>query len=384
MVELRHRGKNKKSESVILPFEWKESNWGDAYTRIRNIFSFLVVGHSLNAAAELAAGKAPKKGKDWKEAVEGFRNQKLNHGRTTSKETFKKQYLPPVEMAVELLDSRHPPTNPKDLIDMCVKDWDPGCTTRKHRARALKQFLEYAVEREGFPDIWTPPGNLKSHIGEADPKNVISQKADPFDDDQQIINLINSLPVDIGHPRDQEAARKWADALRLCAELGLRPVELLALKVRKDPKTKQLFWWCTYEKKAGGGTTKPRAIYPLPLVDGDGIVQKWNLLERWQAGLIDLPSCRENKMGEAFGTYMNRRESWTSLRALMQKTQGKRLAGYSFRHTYSLRGHVRGIDAGSMAMSMGHSLEAHLRAYPWASEATTAKAFEVANKKIAA
>ena len=47
-------------------------------------------------------------------------------------------------------------------------------------------------------------------------------------------------------------------------------------------------------------------------------------------------------------------------------------------------GHVRGIDAGSMAMSMGHSLEAHLRAYPWASEATTAKAFEVANKKIAA
>ena len=73
MVELRHRGKNKKSESVILPFEWKESNWGDAYTRIRNIFSFLVVGHSLNAAAELAAGKAPKKVKDWKKAIEGFK-----------------------------------------------------------------------------------------------------------------------------------------------------------------------------------------------------------------------------------------------------------------------------------------------------------------------
>ncbi len=89
-------------------------------------------------------------------------------------------------------------------------------------------------------------------------------------------------------------------------------------------------------------------------------------------------------MGEAFGTYINRRESWTSLRALIQKAQGKTLAGYSFPHSYSLRDHVRGIDAGSMAMSMGHSLEAHLRAYPWASEATTAKAFEVANKKIAA
>ena len=35
-------------------------------------------------------------------------------------------------------------------------------------------------------------------------------------------------------------------------------------------------------------------------------------------------------------------------------------------------------------MSMGHSLEAHLRAYPWASKASTAKAFEIANKKISA
>ena len=38
--------------------------------------------------------------------------------------------------------------------------------------------------------------------------------------------------------------------------------------------------------------------------------------------------------------------------------QQRRLVPYSFRrHTYSLRGHRRGIDAGAMAHSMGHSLE---------------------------
>ena len=79
-----------------------------------------------------------------------------------------------------------------------------------------------------------------------------------------------------------------------------------------------------------------------------------------------------------------RRESWNSLREMMKKTQGVNIVPYSFRHFYSLRAHIRGIDAGSVAMSMGHSLEAHLRAYPWASKASTAKAFEIANKKISA
>ncbi len=40
---------------------------------------------------------------------------------------------------------------------------------------------------------------------------------------------------------------------------------------------------------------------------------------------------------------------------------------YSFRLGYSLRGHQLGIDLGNVALSMGHSLELHLRSYPWAS-----------------
>ena len=117
MVELRRRKQGQKAESVILPFQWKEENWGDAYTRVRNIFVFLKQGHSLRAAADLAAGKAPKKAKDWKSIISSFKNQKINHGKSTSIETLNKQYLPPIEMAVELMGKRNPPTNPKDLID---------------------------------------------------------------------------------------------------------------------------------------------------------------------------------------------------------------------------------------------------------------------------
>ena len=87
-------------------------------------------------------------------------------------------------------------------------------------------------------------------------------------------------------------------------------------------------------------------------------------------------------MGEAANTYLKRLESWNSLREVMKKTQGVNIVPYSFRHSYSLRGHIRGIDAGSVAMSMGHSLEAHLRAYPWASKASTATSFAMANEKI--
>jgi hypothetical protein len=45
------------------------------------------------------------------------------------------------------------------------------------------------------------------------------------------------------------------------------------------------------------------------------------------------------------------------------------------RHGYSLRAYQLGIDPGSVALSMGHSLEVHLRSYPWASGQGAAAAF---------
>ena len=380
-VQLKLRSKEAPDQSVCLPFDWEEKNWGDAYTRIRNIFKFITEGHNLKSAAELAQGKAPKKGKDWGHLLDSFKYQKMNFGKATTEATFDKQYKPACEMAVELMGSKNPPMNPADLIDMCVKDWAAGSRTRQMRARAIKQFLTHAVTREGIADIWNPPSDLKPHIGEAKPQEKINREGDHFEDDQQIINFLETLPINSPLIKDSEAAEKWLNAFRLMAELGLRPIEVGYLKVKKDPTTKDLYWWCEYRKKSGGGITEPRRVEPLPLIDNDGKEQEWNLINRFKSNTLPLPDLVD---GKACNTYLKRKESWKSLKKMMKETQGMNIVVYSFRHSYSLRAHVLGIDSGSVSMSMGHTLEAHHRAYPYASKASTTNAFKRARERLTA
>ena len=56
--------------------------------------------------------------------------------------------------------------------------------------------------------------------------------------------------------------------------------------------------------------------------------------------------------------------------------RGESLGCYSFRHSYSLRGHQLGIDEGrSVSDAMGHTLRTHLESYDYAKTTTTKKAF---------
>ncbi len=375
-VRLKVRADGKPSESITLPFAWSAAGAGDAYVRMRNLYALVQEGYSLKQAALVADGKAPKltEQQDWPGALERFKQQKLSHGTVIKPATWEAKYLPVLSDAVALLTGRKPPTTPAELIDRCIRSWDPGSRTRQERARNLAQFLRYCVAREQVPAIWQPPIDLKDAIGRK-PADARSQKSDPITD-QQIINLIASLP-------DDAAGQRWADVIRLMAELGLRPVELLHLSVRTDPASGESYWWCSYEKRAGGGVTKPRRLYPLPLQGDDREVEQWNLLLRWKAGLIELPSLRSgNGAADAIATYLNRREGWRALRTQLE-SNGQRLSCYSFRHGYSVRGHQRGIDNGSMALAMGHSIEVHCRSYPWASEAGASAAFMRAEQRIA-
>jgi hypothetical protein len=111
------------------------------------------------------------------------------------------------------------------------------------------------------------------------------------------------------------------------------------------------------------------------LTDWDGRRLEWKLLQRWQAGLIELPPLGNGPgAADAVGTYLKRQRGWMELRQRLAD-RNERAVVYSFRHSYSLRGHQLGIDAGSMALSMGHSLEVHLRSYPWSTQSTAAQAF---------
>lgn len=373
-LELRQAGQPK--QTVILPFDWAKASVGDVLTRVRNIYPLVNEGHSLKAAAEIADGKAPKPVMDWEGAVERFRQQKMEHGRAVKPVTWNHSYAPVLHDAVAALTSKSAPTSPADLLDQMIRGWATGSRMRQIRAQALAQFLRYCVNREGFPAVWMPPADLRAHVGIRPTEELNKSKGDPVED-QQIINLLSTLPADA-------AGQRWSDAVKLLAELGLRPIELVHLSVQKDRSTGQPYWWCSYRKRSGGGDTEPRRVHPLPLVDAEGVVQRWNLLERWQAGLIELPPLSSGTgAGDALGTYLNRQPGWCSLKALLA-AKGERLVPYSLRHSYSLRGHLRGIDAGSVALSMGHSFEVHCRAYPWASQSGTAAAFERANAALVA
>jgi len=369
-VMLKVRGATE--EAVTLAFPWAASTAADAQARVRNIYKLVQEGYTLKQAALVADGKAPKltEQQDWPGALERFKQQKLQHGTAIKPATWEAKYLPVLTDAVAMLASSKPPTTPAELIDRCISDpkWPPGSRTRQERARNLAQFLRHCVNREQFPVIWQPPADLKDAIGRK-PASATSQKSDPITD-QQIINLLASLP-------DDAAGQRWADVIRLMAELGLRPVELLHLSVRTDPKSGESYWWCSYEKRAGGGVTKARRLFPLPLRQDDGGLVQWDLLQRWQDKLIELPPLGSgNGVADSIATYLNRREGWRSLRAQLE-VEGKRLSCYSFRHSYSLRCHQTNvIPVGEIALAMGHSIEVHCRSYPWSSEAGAAAAFK--------
>ena len=86
-------------------------------------------------------------------------------------------------------------------------------------------------------------------------------------------------------------------------------------------------------------------MHPLPLIDDQGVVQQFNLIARWKAKLIKVPNLEDSN---ALKQYLMRTNYWKSLKAELE-SNNENLKPYSLRHSYSLRGHQRNIDAGAMA-----------------------------------
>jgi len=368
---------------VTLPLDWCKANVAEIVRICDQIAIQLANGKSLEVATKIAtttittaavpggethAGIAG----DWEKATETFKTQKLHHGNSIKTKTWEEKYEPVLKTALELMKGNNPPGSAAELIDFCIRDWEPGSRSRQIRAQNLTQWLRHCVEREGFPVHWTPPNSLSSHIGRK-PADLKSREPAAFTD-TEILNLLDSFPEDA-------AGIRWKVAIQLMALLGLRPIELQHLEIRIDKIEEKRYWWCKYQKRSGGGTTPPRRLYELPLTNVENQRISWHLLERWQAGLIELPSLTSGtSAGDCIATYLNRRPGWRSLKA-MAAARGESASPYSFRHSYSLRGHRAGIDSGSLADAMGHTLECHLREYRWASAASTAEAFRKAARE---
>ena len=91
-IQLKRRVPDCPIESVLLPYRWHEDDWGDAYTRIRNIFSLIQQGHNLKQAAELAEGKSPNARTNWKSAVNKFYEFKTRSDNAIKEVTWRDNY----------------------------------------------------------------------------------------------------------------------------------------------------------------------------------------------------------------------------------------------------------------------------------------------------
>ena len=156
--------------------------------------------------------------------------------------------------------------------------------------------------------------------------------------DEQILALLESLPND-------SAGKRWRFVFQLLATYGLRPVEVLHLEIRPDGL------WCNYQKRSGGGTTKPRLLGALhPEWEAE-----WNLLDRIAASEAMPPF--GGGVADAARRYLDRQQGWNELKA-----QGA--TSYGFRHGYALRAHQQyGLSVRVTSAVMGHSTETHLRQY---------------------
>ena len=321
-------------------------------------------GEDLRAAATLANGASSEVTRhNWLAIATAFEKHKREHGAGISPATWARKYAPVVGRMVELMAGQAAPINGPNLLEAAVRQWGLGSRSRQIATQNGAAFLRYAVERHGVSSrTWAPPHNLMNVVGRRAPTREQFALSDG-----QVVRLVEGLQA-IG----SEEAVRWAFAVQLCAEYGLRPTELFHLRFKGE----QL--WCTYCKKSGGGTTKPRRLLAAPVLDLDGSPMQWRLEQRLRAG-ERLPQVVDPALaGDRMGRFLRRQAIWQQLIGEAEHL-GEELVPYSLRHRYSATCHRNNVPPKFIAEAMGHSLETHLRRYArFVSQGAAAAAFEAA------
>ena len=306
---------------------------------------------ALGRINQPAAAHRPSSPSRWPVLLEKFQaDLKLTSGLQPS--TWKDNYAPFLDLAVELLGGASAPANARELLGQVVSRWENKPRRREIAVTAVRKFLEFGVEVHGLPaESWTVSSRVAKEMkGKKAKRRIVATITD-----LEIIRLINSLPDDV-------RCTRWKNALRLMALYGLRPEELSHLVSREHPSTAEPTVYCTYEKVCGSTKTDPRWLMPLPLKDHTDERVDWNLAGAMKIGQLELPPLSDKY---AVRTFLERQPFWLALKTKYDKT-GEWLRPYSFRNAYSLRAHRLGHRNDVICMAMGHSLSTHENSYEWA------------------
>ena len=305
-------------------------------------------------------------GINWKAIAAAHYRDRQQNGKQVSDKTMalERTYC---DKAVELLTSSKPPATPYKLMDAAITagGWSDKPRARQQCVGAIHRLLTYGVTHGGLSGDWIIPQHQKLTL--AGNGKAKEQREIAILSDVQILELLDAVPT-----------AEWRNVLLVMAVYGLRPEELMHLTPKVNPTTGKLQLWCSYRKAAGGRTTKtetkPRWLQAIPLRTHEGEdYPAGDLAAQINAGLMPFPPLKDR--GAAVAQYVKRLRVWKELAKTFDE-QGKWLRPYSFRNTYSVRGHLRGIPGASMALAMGHSDKTHSAHYVTASEESTAELFE--------
>ncbi len=334
-----------KKQTKVLPYDWSKKGFGKAIPEILQIYKRFYEGNKqLTTACETVKVSSSKHEIDLTRVIfKDFRKECPNASDTT----WNKSYVPVLRKCQELLErSKGKPLNGKELMSLCLEEWEYGSRSRQIARRALQKFLEFAVLNGKLSNEYAPV-----KIAE----KLKTKRVGYALTDNQILQLIAS-----------EKDPRWQFNFQLLAVYGLRPEELRFLVIKDGIAGKEL--WTTYEKSMGGTKgqkTEPRKLAPLYVKDGQGLID-WNLLERFDNGEELAPVGILGKGSDALRTRLIRNPLWTKFRKQADR-QKEVLVPYAFRHRYAKVAHERSVELGlsnvDIAFVMGHTPAVHEQNY---------------------
>jgi integrase len=369
-IRLQVRRAGQPAEGLVLPLEWSQSSVNPALQLIGRIYRLVAANQeTLRGALAITLGQSDTMAPatDWAAIAASLREALQNGRNEILEQTWRSNYAPYIEEALRQLSGPKPPLDGHELLRRTLVRWSGKPPSRAACCIALRNLTDHAVARHHQPSCWQiSPASIKELRGRPAQKRTKATL-----EDQELLDLIKAIEA-----RNPE----WANVLRLLTLYGLRPVELQHLGAKLD-EGGILRLWCSYRKTCGAQQTEPRWLMACPLKDRLDNLVEWNLAGALAAGLLEMPRGTDGGLailnGHYVEKYLARQPEWRELRDRCE-ARGEWLRPYAFRDSYSLRCHRFGVEVGAVAMAMGHSLAVHSSSYRWASQATTAAAFEKA------
>ena len=369
-IQVRFRPDGGKGQAARLPMLWEQGNVNKATLLINNAAKALLEGKTDSLATAIAMSQSSstmRHGLDWQAVAHGLREVLMNHRNEIRATTWRDNYQSYVEEALRLIAAGEA-SDGHSLLKGTLAKWEGMAPSSAACCNALRNLTDHAIARFGAAKSWqVTSADIQALRGKPPKKRRKATLSD-----SELILLIDGIAS--RNPR-------WANVLRIMTLFGLRPIELQHL----TPNTREdgsLGIWCRHAKTCGGSQTQQRRLEPCWLQDTDGSAIHWNIIELFHDGLLELPLGNDGEPRKLDGhhceVFLKRQPEWRHLQQVCEN-RGEWLRTYSFRDTFSLRCHRQKIELSAICAAMGHSIEAHGRAYRWEPEQTTASAFASAH-----